>query len=107
MLVMNYSQARQNFSSFLDSAKENGMAIIQRADGSKFKVIPWDDSEVQDSPFNELFQYSKTINSKLNDISMKDIINMIHEDQDERASKQLRLSSGKKASNFFNILNKK
>lgn len=106
MLVMNYSQARQNLSSFLDSSKENGMAIIKRADGSKFMVTPWEEPQNPDSPFSELAQYSKTVYSKFKDISIKEILNLLHEDQDDRASKQLRLSSGEKASSFFNILNK-
>lgn len=37
---MTYSQARQNFSSFLDRAKEDGEAMVTRSDGTEFKVIP-------------------------------------------------------------------
>lgn len=116
MLVMTYSQARQNFSSFLDSAKENGMAFITRSDGSKFKVVPYEsasdspesikESVSEDSPFAELATYSSTVNSKLKNISMQEIIDMMHEAQDERADRILAAASGKTAKDFFKSLEK-
>ena len=116
MLVMTYSQARQNFSSFLDSVKENGMAFITRSDGSKFKVVPYEsasaspepikESVSKDSPFAALASYSSTVNSKLKNISMQEIIDMMHEAQDERADRILAAASGKTAEGFFNALKK-
>ncbi len=115
MLVMTYSQARQNFSSFLDSAKKDGMAFITRSDGTRFKVVPYDfefDSELckeesqKESPFTQLAKYSSTVNSKLRNISMQEIIDMIHESQDERADRILATASGKTAKAFFNVLKK-
>lgn len=107
MLVMTYSQARQNLSSFLDSVKENGMAFIKRTDGSKFKVVPYDDIVVSDdSPFAELAEYSSTVNAKLRNISMQEIIDMMHEAQDERADRILAAASGKTAEDFFKALKK-
>ena len=79
MLVMTYSQARQNLSSLLDSVKENGMAYITRADGSKFKIIPAETPVATQSPFAELAEYSSTVNSKLKTISMKEIVGMMHD----------------------------
>ena len=116
MLVMTYSQARQNFSSFLDSAKENGMAFITRSDGSKFKVVPYEsasdspelikESASNDSPFAALASYSSTVNSKLKNISMQEIIDMMHEAQDERADRILAAASGKPTKAFFKAFKK-
>lgn len=107
MLVMTYSQARQNFSSLLDSAKENGCAMIKRADGSKFLVEPVEKTLQKNSPFAALAEYSSTVNSKLKSISMREIIDMMHETQDERADQILAAALGKKAENFFDVLKKK
>lgn len=113
MLVMTYSQARQNFSAFLDSAKENGMAIVKRNDGSKFKVVPIspvspestdEDSLSENSPFAKLAEYSSTVNEKLRNISIQEIIDMMHEAQDERADRILAAASGKTPQDFFNVL---
>lgn len=40
MTVYNYSQARQNLSSLLERAKEEGQVMIKRKDGSTFVVKP-------------------------------------------------------------------
>lgn len=48
MLVVTYSEARQNFASILDKAKEEGAVLVKRADGSVFRIIP---EEEEDSPF--------------------------------------------------------
>ena len=40
MLVVTYSEARQNFASILDKAKSEGAVLIKRADGSVFRIIP-------------------------------------------------------------------
>jgi antitoxin (DNA-binding transcriptional repressor) of toxin-antitoxin stability system len=50
MRVFNYSEARQNFSSMLNTALREEV-IITRKDGSKFKVVPIGDKEPK-SPFD-------------------------------------------------------
>jgi hypothetical protein len=40
MTIYSYSQARQNFSSLLNKAKEEGEVIIKRRDGSIFILKP-------------------------------------------------------------------
>lgn len=50
MRVFNYSEARQNFSSMLNTALSEEV-IITRKDGSKFKVVPIGDNESK-SPFD-------------------------------------------------------
>ncbi len=40
MTTYTYSEARQNLSSVLDKAKEEGQIIIKRKDGTYFKVCP-------------------------------------------------------------------
>lgn len=101
MLVMTYSQARQNFSSFLDSAKKDGEAEVRRSDGSVFKVIPVEEEKKKDSPFANI----KPVPLK-HKISMQEIIDMMHEAQDERADRILAAANGKTAEAFFNVLSK-
>ena len=61
MLVVTYSEARQNFASILDKAKSEGAVLIKRSDGSVFRIIP----EVgDDSPF----------------VDVKTLVNLTHED---------------------------
>ena len=48
MLVVTYSEARQNFASILDKSKNDGAVLVKRADGSVFRIS----SEVSESsPF--------------------------------------------------------
>lgn len=103
---MTYSQARQNLSALLDSVKENGIAYITRADGSKFKIVSAEIPSESKSPFAELAQYSSTINSKLKTISMKEIIQMMHESSDERSDKINADASGISPKKFFGLLKK-
>ena len=49
MLVMTYSEARQNFASLLDKSEEEGAAFVKRADGSLFRISPEKSSK---SPFD-------------------------------------------------------
>jgi hypothetical protein len=49
MKVFTYSDARQNFSSVLNSAKEEGKVLIKRRDGSLFSVRPESEGS---SPFD-------------------------------------------------------
>lgn len=103
---MTYSQARQNFSTFLDQARKDGEAYITRSDGSRFKVVPVEQNLSSVSPFQELSDYAKSINSNISDYSMKNLLKMLKEDEDFREDKILSSASRKKASDYFNILNK-
>ena len=38
MLVMTYSEARQNFASILDKSKIDGAVLVKRSDGSMFRI---------------------------------------------------------------------
>lgn len=40
MLVVTYSEARQNFASVLDTSKKDGVVVVKRADGSSFRITP-------------------------------------------------------------------
>ncbi len=51
MLVVTYSEARQNFASILDKAKIEGSVLVKRADGSVFRITPEGGGE---SPFSEV-----------------------------------------------------
>ena len=72
MLVVTYSEARQNFASVLDKSKNDGAVLIKRADGSVFRISP----EVSDSsPFAGI----KT----LFDIRHDDIMQSLRESREE------------------------
>ena len=40
MLVVTYSEARQNFAFVLDKSKNDGAVLVKRADGSVFRISP-------------------------------------------------------------------
>ncbi len=72
MLVVTYSEARQNFASVLDKSKNDGAVLIKRADGSVFRISP----EVSESsPFAGI----KT----LFDIRHDDIMQSLKESREE------------------------
>ncbi|MBP3743162.1 MAG: type II toxin-antitoxin system Phd/YefM family antitoxin [Treponema sp.] len=72
MLVVTYSEARQNFASVLDKSKNDGAVLIKRADGSVFRISP----EVSESsPFAGI----KT----LFDIKHDDIMQSLRESREE------------------------
>ena len=72
MLVVTYSEARQNFASVLDKSKNDGAVLIKRADGSVFRISP----EVSESsPFAGI----KT----LFDIRHEDIMQSLRESREE------------------------
>ena len=71
MLVMTFSEARQNFATALDSSKRDGAVIIKRADGSVFKITP----EIPKSPFEGI----KT----LADIKKEEIFLALRETREE------------------------
>lgn len=99
MLVMTYSQARQNFSSFLDRAKEDGEAMVTRSDGTEFKVIPVQKQKQSVSPFAKI----KPVSIK-EFVSMQEIIGMMHESWDERSDKIIAAASGESSEKYFGIL---
>lgn len=69
MKIYNYSEARQNFATILNTSL-NEDVIITRKDGSKFKITPIIEKKKK-SPFDV-----EGINSK---IKTKEIINIIRE----------------------------
>lgn len=69
MRVYNYSEARQNFASLLNTALKEEV-IIKRKDGSKFKIVSMSESKT-DSPFNV-----KGINT---DIQTEEILDILRE----------------------------
>ena len=72
MLVVTYSEARQNFASILDKSKNDGAVLVKRADGSVFRISP----EVSESsPFAGI----KT----LFDIRHEDIMQSLRESREE------------------------
>ena len=40
MLVMTYSEARQNFASLLNKSENDGAVLVKRVDGSLFRISP-------------------------------------------------------------------
>lgn len=73
MLVMTYSEARANLSSFLNQVLKDGEAIIKRADGNSFKVTV--DKQKSSSPFSNV----KPVIGK---ISKEEILDFIHESRE-------------------------
>lgn len=72
MLVVTYSEARQNFASILDKSKNDGAVLVKRTDGSVFRISP----EVSESsPFAGI----KT----LFDIRHDDIMQSLKETREE------------------------
>lgn len=97
MLIMNYSQARQNLSSFLDQAKKDGSAVITRADGSKFTVIPAaEENAASVSPFAELAAFASSLRPTLSDIPLVSLLSALKEDDDDRTDRMIMYASGLK-----------
>lgn len=72
MLVVTYSEARQNSASILDKSKNDGAVLVKRTDGSVFRISP----EVSESsPFAGI----KT----LFDIRHDDIMQSLKETREE------------------------
>ena len=72
MLVVTYSEARQNFASILDKSKNDGAVLVKRADGSVFRISP---GVSESSPFAGI----KT----LFDIRHDDIMQSLKETREE------------------------
>lgn len=74
MLVVTYSEARQNFASILDISKKEGAVVVKRADGSAYRIIPETDINKK-SPFAGI----KT----LADIKQDKILSALRETREE------------------------
>lgn len=74
MLVVTYSEARQNFASILDISKKEGAVVVKRADGSAYRIIPETDINKK-SPFAGI----KT----LADIKQDEILSALRETREE------------------------
>ncbi|MBR4791308.1 MAG: prevent-host-death protein [Treponema sp.] len=72
MLVMTYSDARQNFASVLDKSESDGAVLVKRADGSLFRISP---EQKGQSPFEGI----KT----LFDLQQNDIMQALKESREE------------------------
>lgn len=97
MLIMNYSQARQNLASFLDQAKKDGSAVITRADGSRFKVMPATEERAGSvSPFAELAEYASSLRPTLSDIPLASLLSALKEVDDDRTDRMIMYASGLK-----------
>ncbi len=107
MLVMNYSQARQNLASLLDQVKRDGEAFITRADGSRFRILNEDDgADDFSSPFMELATFAKTMDSSLSQMPLNDFFAMLREDEDIRTDRIISSYQGKRAADYFNVFNR-
>jgi len=72
MLVMTYSEARQNFATVLDKSKTDGAVLVKRSDGSMFRITP---EKSNTSPFQGI----KT----LFDLQHSDIMQALRETREE------------------------
>ena len=72
MLVVTYSEARQNFASVLDTSKKEGAVVVKRADGSSFRITP---EVAKKSPFEGI----KT----LANIKQQEILSALRETREE------------------------
>ena len=77
MRVYNYSEARQNFTTVLNTALKEEV-IIRRKDGSRFKIVPMDaDKEKDKSPLEGI----KGIEAN---ITTRELIEIIREGREGR-----------------------
>ena len=77
MRIYNYSEARQNFTSVLNTALREEV-IITRKDGSKFKIIPIENKKTRGhSPLENI----KGIKA---DISTEELVEIIREGREGR-----------------------
>jgi antitoxin (DNA-binding transcriptional repressor) of toxin-antitoxin stability system len=73
MKIYNYSEARQNFSTVLNTALKEEV-IIARKDGSKFKLTPVQGTK-KESPLETI----KGIKTSTTNLTMGDILDAIRE----------------------------
>jgi len=77
MRVFNYSEARQNFSTLLNTALKEDV-IITRKDGSRFKLIPvHEDGKKEKSPLED-------IKGVKTNVTMRDILDAIKDGCERR-----------------------
>jgi len=77
MRIYNYSEARQNFTTVLNTALKEEV-IIRRKDGSRFKIVPIDaDREKDKSPLEGI----KGVKA---DITTQELIEVIREGREGR-----------------------
>jgi prevent-host-death family protein len=79
MKVYNYSEARQNFSTLLNTALKEEV-IITRKDGSKFKVISMKENK------NELKSPLESIKGIKANITMDEILAAIKQGREDRVT---------------------
>lgn len=72
MLIVTYSEARQNFVLVLDTSKKDGAVVVKRADGSSFRITPEIEKK---SPFDGI----KT----LANIRQEEILSALRETREE------------------------
>jgi PHD/YefM family antitoxin component YafN of YafNO toxin-antitoxin module len=80
MKIYNYSEARQNFSTILNTALKEEV-IIMRRDGSKFKLISMNE------PQKQLVSPLENIKGIKTDVSMDEILGAIKQGRDDREYK--------------------
>jgi prevent-host-death family protein len=81
MKIYNYSEARQNFSTVLNTALKEEV-IITRRDGSKFKLISIKENK------NELESPLENIKGIKTSITMNEILEAIKQGREDRAYKK-------------------
>ena len=74
MKVFNYSEARQNFATLLNTAMTEEV-IISRRDGSRFKIVPLEDKKEKTSPLS--------VKSIKTDITTAEILSVIRESREQ------------------------
>ena len=80
MKVYNYSEARQNFSTVLNTALKEEV-IITRKDGSKFKLTPiYENQKKTKSPLETI----KGIKTNETNLTMDDILDAIREGRERQ-----------------------
>jgi PHD/YefM family antitoxin component YafN of YafNO toxin-antitoxin module len=77
MKIYNYSEARQNFSTILNTALKEEV-IIMRRDGSKFKLVSINETR------KELISPLENIKGIKTDVSMDEILGAIKQGRDDR-----------------------
>ena len=80
MLVMAYADVPKNLDNLFDSVQKDGVAIVDRADGKRFKIIM---EEPKKSPFNN-------IKPVLPSIPLDEIIDIIHESRASGAASYIK-----------------
>jgi antitoxin (DNA-binding transcriptional repressor) of toxin-antitoxin stability system len=86
MRVYNYSEARQNFTTVLNTALKEEV-IIRRKDGSRFKIVPIDGDKKVTSPLEGI----KGVKAN---VKTSELVEIIREGREGRESHIERLHGG-------------